>query len=98
MVKFIVKLIRLYKMFKFEQNGDLSINYNNSYIKLTKEGDIVINAKRAAIHNYQLQFNDCPQEFIHGTIQAYKKGNHEDFIRKVNLDKEIQAEINQCQI
>lgn len=93
----IVKLIRLYKMFKFEPNGDLSIHCNGSYIRMTKQGDIILNAKRAAIHNYRLQFNDCPQDFVQGTIESYEKGNHLDFVRKANIEDEVKAEIA-CQI
>lgn len=93
MINFILKLRRMYKMFKFEPNGDLSISYNGSYIRMTTQGDIIVNAKRAAIHNYRLQFNDCPAEFVNGTIDAYKQGRHEDFVRKYGLADEIHAEV-----
>ena len=91
----ILKLIRLYKMFKFEPNGDLSIHCNGSYIRMTTQGDIIVNAKRAIVHNYRLQFNDCPTDFVQGTIEAYEKGNHLDYVRKANIDEEV---IAQCQI
>ena len=94
MINSILNIIKLYKAFSFSKNGTLTINYKGSYVSLTQEGDIIINAKRSLIHNYRLQFNDCPQEFIDKTTKAYEKGELEDHIKKSNLDKEIQAEIN----
>lgn len=61
---FIIKLIRLWKMFNFTKEGDLLISYAGSRVKFCKSGDVVINAKRHTIHKRQLFFDGCTDEFI----------------------------------
>ena len=79
---FILKLIRLWKMFNFTSNGDMVISYAGSRIKLCKSGDIIINAKRHTIHKRDLFFDGCSDEFIETAInkKAQGKKHLEEFV------------------
>lgn len=74
---FILKLFRLWKMFNFTKQGDLEISYAGSNIRLCKSGDIIINAKRNTIHNRQLFFDGCDQEFIDKATRARARSKEE---------------------
>jgi hypothetical protein len=91
--KFILKTRAMYKVFDFDRKGNLAINFNGSKILLTKEGDIHINAKRHIIYKRKLSFNGCSDTFIKETTEAYEKGNHKDYLRKSNLERELKEEV-----
>lgn len=99
MFKFIIKIISLYKMFNFDNQGNLCIKYNGSKIKLTKEGDIALEAKRHLIYRRRLSFNGCDETFIQDMIKAYDKGEHQEVINRYNLNSNLdnQIKIKQCQ-
>ncbi len=96
MYKIILKLISLYKIFNFTKRGDLVINYNKSKIILTKEGDIILNAKRHMIQKHQLHFSGCEDNFVEGTIKAYERGEHMEYVKTQNIEEEIRTEIKKC--
>ena len=91
----IVKLIQLYKMFTFTSDGGLEIKYNGSKIRLTKEGDIIIQAARHTIHKRQLFFDGCDDKFINQTIKKYNRGKKEfeEHLDNQSLSNELTCEI-----
>lgn len=64
-------------MFNFTKEGDLSISYAGSKVRFCKSGDIIINAKRHTIHNRQLFFDGCDQEFIEKATRANARSKEE---------------------
>lgn len=92
----IVKIIRLYKMFNFTKEGDLEISYAGSKIRMCKTGDLIINAKRHTIHNRQLFFDGCEQEFIDQAIRARARSKQE--LEKYVMSRNRVSEFVSCDI
>lgn len=88
MLKLILKLRALYKMFNFTPKGDLLISYSGSHILLTKEGDICVNAKRNLVHNYRLLFQGCEPQFIEKMTKADLDGKVKEILEE-ETDKQI---------
>ena len=86
----------MYKMFNFTKDGTLVISYNKSNFQLTKNGDIIVNAKRHIIYNRQLAFDACPPDFIERTIEAHEKGRLEQQLETEYIDIAAQAEVRKC--
>lgn len=69
-----IKLFKILKIINFTKQGDLVIEYAGSKIRLTKHGDIIINAKRHTIHHRDLFFDGCEPQFIDEAIKQNTKG------------------------
>lgn len=93
-IKFIVKLIKIYNVIKFDKEDNLSIIYNGSKITLNKKGDIIINSKRHTIHHRDLFFDGCDEEFISSSIIENEKGkkNLENYIMSNYINKKEEEE------
>ena len=89
MFNFIIKLMSLYKMFNFDSEGNLCIKYNGSKIKMTKEGDIAIEAKRHLIYKRRLCFNGCDDQFIKDMTEAYELREHKEIVERYKLNSEL---------
>ena len=63
----------MYKMFNFEPNGDLVINYNNSSITMAADGDIYIKAGRHLRQDFELNFVGCDDDFVEETCQTLEQ-------------------------
>lgn len=92
--RFIVKLIRMYKIINFTKEGDLIIEYSGSKIRLTNKGDIIINARRHTIHHRDLFFDGCEQEFIDAAINknSISKKHLENFVLGTTRASEFTCE------
>ena len=96
MYNLILKLITMHKMFNFKKNGTLEIEYNGSKLALTKQGDIIINAKRHIIYNRTLSFDGCEPDFINRTIRAHEEGKLNQQLEVEYIDLHAQAEVHKC--
>ena len=93
---FIIKFIRLWKMFNFTKEGDLVISYAGSKIRMCKSGDLIINAKRHTIHNRELFFDGCDQEFIDKATRARARGKEE--LERYVMGRNRASEFVSCDI
>jgi phage gp45-like len=96
--RFILKLIRLYKMVNFTEQGDLVISHAGSKIRLTNKGDIIVNAKRHTVHHRDLFFDGCEEEFITKAINENSKSKRH--LEKYVMGKTRVSEFNvpKCKI
>lgn len=85
------KLITLYKLINFTKSGNLEIKYHGSKIVFTKEGDLIINAKRHTIHHRDLFFDGCEDEFINKAIIENNKSKKslEKYVMSTNRASEF---------
>jgi hypothetical protein len=90
----IKKIIALYKLLNFNKNGNLEIKYYGSKIVFTKEGDLIINAKRHTIHHRDLFFDGCEQQFIEKAIKENSKSKKqlEKYIMSTNRASEFDCQ------
>lgn len=91
-----IKLFKILKIINFTKQGDLVIEYAGSKIRLTKNGDIIINAKRHTIHHRDLFFDGCESEFIEEAIKQNSKGKKqlEKYVMSSNRATEFTCNSN----
>lgn len=96
MINAIKTLIILSKIVKFSKEGNMTIEFNKSKIKFTKQGDLIINAHRHTIHHRDLFFDGCEQLFIDKAIQenSKSKNNLEKFVMSSNRASEFVCDTN----
>lgn len=87
------KIYNLYKIINFTKKGDVEIKVNGSKIIFTKEGDLIVNAKRHIIHHRTLFLDGCDEAFINEMIKEREKGKEhfEDYVNRKNMTTHINA-------
>lgn len=91
------KIERLLEVIEIEEK-EIRIKMNGSEIRITKEGDIILNAKRHIINRRRLYFDGCKEEFIEKTIREYEKGEErfKEHLENETLELELKSKIKQC--
>lgn len=56
---------------------DFTVKVGKSLIRLTKDGDVIINAGRHILLSRQLYFDNCDPSLVDKAIKAYSEGKEE---------------------